>query len=281
MSDTASTPAYRGLQINGLHIAYLDSAPDDRQARVVVLLHGFPDNATLWRPQIEALAARGFRVIAPDLRGYGQSDVPPRQSDFLVDHVVSDIIGLLDALHVDAVDLAGHDWGAAVAWVLAGQHPDRVRRLAVMAVGHPTVYARAGLAQKIKGWYVFLFLARGLAERVIRAGDWEGLRRVFGTHPHVDQAIADLDREGRLTAALRLYRANFRRLLLQPVPDVHADTLGVFATGDPFLTADQMRDSFARVRGRWRYVELPGGHWSSLEHPEAINDLLIGHFWPH
>lgn len=264
--------------INGLRLSYLDNAAQAGDRPVVVLLHGFPDRAAMWSPQIAALTDAGFRVIAPDLRGYGDSEIADDVQAYHVTHVVADIIALMDALEIDRFHLAGHDWGAALAWIIAGAHPHRVHRLAVLSVGHPTAYARGGIAQKIRGWYVLLFLMRGVAERLIRSSNWRRLRRLMRTHPELDTVVADLSRPGRLTAALGLYRANLGTVLLRALPSVRADTLGVFGSDDAFLTRHQMQDSERFVRGQWRFVELPGGHWLGITHPEAVNAVLLEHF---
>jgi pimeloyl-ACP methyl ester carboxylesterase len=129
----------------------------------VLLVHGFPDSNSIWRHQIPALVKAGYRVIAPDLRGFGESDAPPRTADYKVGLIVSDLIGVLDALGATKVRMVAHDWGSAIAWQLCIEHPDRVDRYAAMSVGHPTAYAHGGLLQKLKSWYIIFFQTSVLA----------------------------------------------------------------------------------------------------------------------
>jgi pimeloyl-ACP methyl ester carboxylesterase len=120
----------------------------------VLLVHGFPDCHEIWRHQIPALVAAGYRVIVPDMRGCGDSDAPLGSHNYRVDLLVSDLAVLLYVLRIDTVRLVGHDWGAVIAWQFCFRHPSRVDRYMALLVGHPSAYAGAPLEQKLKGWYV-------------------------------------------------------------------------------------------------------------------------------
>lgn len=257
----------------------------------MLLLHGFPDRALLWSHQIEALAARGFRVIAPDLRGLGDSDRPDGVEQYRLTAAVGDVVALLDRLGVDEVRVAGHDWGSQVAWVLAALEPERVVRLAAFSVGHPHAFAGAGLEQKQLSWYMLWFLFPGVAEAAMPADDWRWFRdwahggRERGDDPLLDRQVADLARPGALTAALNWYRANIRPETFatdpgaREVPAVRCPTLGVWSDHDVALTERQMTDSAAHVAGSWRYERLAGvGHWIPAHAPERTAELLIEHF---
>ncbi len=242
----------------------------------MLLLHGFPDSSYLWRRQIPALAGAGFRSIAPDLRGFGASDRPPHVRDYRLSLVLRDVEALLDSLGVERAHVVGHDWGAAVAWLFAARHPERVERLVVLSVGHPAAFSQPSLAQLRRSWYIGVFQLPGLAEWALRAGDWRALRRGL-RGGDVERYVADLSRPGALTAALNLYRAN----PLLPVRSrggvpVSAPTLGVWGARDPALTERQMIDSGRYVRGPWRYERFDdAGHWLQLQRPERLNALLL------
>ena len=242
---------------NGVEISYLDSAPDAAARPAVLLLHGFPDSAEMWTAQIIALHAAGYRVLAPDARGYGQSQLTTRVEDSALEQI---------------------DWGAVFAWGMAAQQPKRVRRLVALSVGHPLAYTQAGIEQKLRAWYAVGFLVPGLAERLLPVGNWRLLRSGFTGHPTPDAVRDQMARPGRLTAALNVYRANAPLLMRHGLPSVQADTLGIYSTGDAFLTARQMRDSHRFVRGQWRYEQLPGGQWMPLSQPDRISELLLEHF---
>jgi pimeloyl-ACP methyl ester carboxylesterase len=245
----------------------------------VVLLHGFPDSARLWRHQVPALRAAGHRVLVPDQRGYGRSDKPPAVADYSLLHAAGDVAALLDQEGLARAHVVGHDWGAAVAWVLGSLLPDRVDRLAVLSVGHPAAFAAAGEEQRQRSWYMLLFQFPGVAEQWLSNDGWANFRSWAG-HPDADQVVADMDRDGSLTPALNWYRANIppEALLQGPLelPPVTAPTMGVWSTGDFALTEAQMRDSAAQVAGPWRYERIEGpGHWLQLEAPDEVNRLLV------
>ena len=179
---------------------------DEGTGPAVVLLHGWPDTADLWRHQLPALAAAGYRVIALDLRGAGGSSRPAEVSAYAAPHLVADVLGVLDHLDVDRAQLVGHDFGAAIAWITAALAPDRVASLTALSVGHPAAFAHAGLRQREKSWYMLLFQFPGVAERWLSADGFRNFRRWSG-HPDADRVVARLTDPAALTAGLNLYRA--------------------------------------------------------------------------
>ncbi|MBV8500342.1 MAG: alpha/beta fold hydrolase [Paucibacter sp.] len=263
------------ITVNGLAFNVLveGEGPD------VLLVHGFPDSHDVWRKQIPALVAAGYRVIAPDTRGCGDSEIAPGVSDYGLGILVSDLAGILDALGIDKVRLVGHDWGAAIGWAFCMRHPQRVDRYAALSVGHLTAYARGSLVQKLKAWYVLMFQLPGLAEWVIRAWNWRFLRAFTGFAEEWPGWRRRAERPGRLTAGLNYYRANRSLVLGRRLPDVPVPVMGVFSTGDRFLDERQMMDSARYVRGPWRYERIEGVcHWLQLEAPERVNALLLDFF---
>src|ERR1700687_5112375 len=118
---------------------------DEGDGPAVLLLHGFPDTSSLWRNQILPLVGAGFRAIAPDLRGRGQTQAPPNVSDYRIGGMVPDLVALLDALGVEQAHVVGHDFGAALAWVFAAMRPDRINCLVVLSVGHPSARGKPTL----------------------------------------------------------------------------------------------------------------------------------------
>jgi pimeloyl-ACP methyl ester carboxylesterase len=167
---------------NGVQLHVVQCGP--AAGPLVVLLHGFPEFWYGWRHQIAALAAAGFRVWVPDQRGYNLSDKPRPVRGYVVDELARDVVGLIDAAGHATAAVVGHDWGAAVAWHLAAQHPARVRRVAVLNVPHPQVMGPALLrkpGQLLRSWYVFFFQLPWLPEAVVGLRGWwlarQSLRR--------------------------------------------------------------------------------------------------------
>jgi pimeloyl-ACP methyl ester carboxylesterase len=147
----------RRIRGDGVDLAVLD----DGEGVAVLLLHGFPDSSQLWRHQISALVGAGMRAIAPDLRGFGESERPEGVEEYAIARSVADMVAVLDALGVERAHVVGHDWGAGLAWALAAYVPARVERLVVMSVGHPNTLRRPSIAQREKGWYQLLFQFTG------------------------------------------------------------------------------------------------------------------------
>src|SRR5215831_3730728 len=159
------------VDVNGVGIEYEVTG----QGRPVVLLHGFPDSGRLWRNQVPALAAAGFQVIVPDLRGYGSSDKPEAVEAYNLMSLAGDVMAVLGELGIARAHVVGHAWGAALAWGLASLAPGYVDHLAVLSVGHPSTFRRTP-QQWEKSWYMLLFQFPGVAERWLTESNWASMR---------------------------------------------------------------------------------------------------------
>jgi pimeloyl-ACP methyl ester carboxylesterase len=246
----------------------------------VLLLHGFPDSSRLWRHQIDALVADGYRTIAPDLRGFGDSDRPEGVDNYSMMFVLGDLTSLLDHLNVERAHLVGHDWGAATAWVTASLAPDRVASLTAISVGHPGMIGQASYGQLARSWYMFMFQFEGVAEEWLQRNDWEFARTFFGHNPDVEHYIEDMSRPGALTAGLNWYRANLpaRAWIAKPLelPPITVPTMGIWSSKDFALLEEQMAASEKFVQGPWRYERIDDvEHWIPIEAPERLNELLL------
>jgi pimeloyl-ACP methyl ester carboxylesterase len=196
------------MEADGLRLA----VRSEGEGPAVLLLHGFPDSWRIWRHQIPALVASGSQVIAPDLRGFGDSDKPADVRSYRVGKSVGDLTTILDALGIERAHVVGHDWGAGLAWAFALLAPERVDKLVVMSVGHPSVPRT--LAQREKSWYMLLFQFPE-AEELLRRDDFALAREWGSSHPEPDWEHFDL------TPGLNWYRANLhprRELGTPPEP---------------------------------------------------------------
>ncbi|HXQ15762.1 MAG TPA: alpha/beta hydrolase [Caulobacteraceae bacterium] len=261
------------LEISGLNFALQDEGDGD----AVLLLHGFPDSRAVWRKQVPALVSAGYRVVAPDLRGFGETDKPEGVEAYAIPNLVGDVAGIMDALELKSAHVVGHDWGAAVAWAVAAFMPERVKDLVVLSVGHPSsFYGSAPIAQREKSWYMLLFQFPN-AEELLAANDWQLFREWGRHHAHMEHAVAALSAPGALTAGLNWYRANVNPLA-PPVafPPVGSRTMGVWSTGDVFLTEESMTGSARYVTAPWRYERInEASHWLQLDRPDLVNSLLL------
>ena len=145
----------------------------------VILLHGFPENSHSYRHQLPALAAAGYRAVAPDLRGYGETDAPEGVAEYAFPNLVGDIVGLIATLGEESAHIVGHDWGGSIAWALAANVPDRVRSLTILNSPHPVASAEARQLpdQQQKSWYMLLFQFAGVAEEWLAKDDFANFRR--------------------------------------------------------------------------------------------------------
>ncbi len=244
----------------------------------VLLVHGWPDTHELWRDVVPGLVSAGFRTIAPDLRGLGDSDRPSEVDAYAIPYLVGDVLGVLDHFGVERAHVVGHDWGSAIAWAIAAFAPERVDHLVALSVGHPTAFVGTGFEQREKSWYMLLFQFEGVAETWLSANEFANFRALF-RHPDPDDVMKRLADPGAITTSLNLYRANVPPEALVSegitVPPVEAPTMGIWSSDDPALTEAQMTRSAEQVRGQWRYERFDGvGHWIPLEAAERLTQLL-------
>ena len=263
------------VEVDGVGIEYEVSG----DGRPVVLVHGFPDSGRLWRSQVPALAEAGFRVIVPDMRGYGASDKPAAVDAYAMHLLVGDVLAVMSDAGAERAHVIGHDWGAGVAWALATFAGTRVDHLVAMSVGHPAAFRAAGLEQRQRSWYMLLFQFEGVAEEWLSRDGWANFRK-WSQHPDSDQVVSELEATGALTPGLNYYRANLPpKSWLQTdlrLPQIQVPTMGVWSAGDFALTEGQMTSSEGHVAASWRYERIDGaGHWLQLEAPDELNRLLL------
>jgi pimeloyl-ACP methyl ester carboxylesterase len=262
---------------NGITYAFVDVG----EGPAVLLLHGFPDSAYMWRHQIPVLVDAGFRVVAPDLRGFGDSSKPHPIEAYKLQHVVGDIAALMRALSIPRAHVVAHDWGAAVAWILASVAQPLVDHLCVLSVGHPSVFSVPTLEQRVREWYMLLYQFEDVAEELLRRDDWELMRQMMGHEEDFAVWKRELAKPGALRAGLNYYRANRSPAMqLEPPPRfpfVMAPTLGIWSDGDLAMVESAMVQSAGFVKGSWEYHCVSGaGHWIPVDAPDEVNALLLG-----
>jgi pimeloyl-ACP methyl ester carboxylesterase len=272
------------VQANGLRFRTMVDGP--ATGPMVILLHGFPEGAESWTRQVGALAGAGALAVAPDTRGYGLTDAPSNVSDYAIDKLTADVAGLIKAFGRDRAHIAGHDWGAIVAWFFASQHPEMTESLTVLSVGHPAAAAAAirnDEDQAKRSEYIRLFLMEGKAEQVLTEDDNRRMREMFGdlAGPTVEHFIRSISRPGRLTASLNYYRANFGRGLdwWSRANDVkvEAPTVLLWGDQDAFLGRWQAEHTKDHMAHDYRLDVLAGaGHWLQFERPDDVSRALVG-----
>ncbi len=257
---------------------------------LVILLHGFPEFWYSWRKQIGPLAGAGFRVVAPDQRGYNLSSKPPQIADYSVGNLMADVIAIADQLSCDKFYLAGHDWGAAVAWATALQHPQRLHRLAILNVPHPAVFlhtVRTNPRQMLRSWYMAFFQIPRLPERRFSANNFAaGIKALVGSSRPGTFIETDIERyrrawsnPGTVTAMLNWYRAFFRaRPSLPSDLQVHVPTRILWGQRDMFLLPEMAQESVKYCDSAELTYFPEATHWLQHEEPDAVNAALIRFF---
>ena len=269
------------MDVNGvrLHCVVEGEGP------LVLLLHGFPETSRAWRKQMPALTKR-FRVVAPDLRGFGASDKPKGIAAYRTSVVAEDIVALIHSLGADRAHVVGHDWGGAVAWTLATLHPEAVDRLVALNCPHPAVMQRAlrsNWTQIRKSWYIFAFQLPWLPEWSFRRHGAKALKDSLRRTAMQPDTFSDADLDeyarafsapGAATAAINYYRAAARSRVARG--KIKAPTLLIWGENDFALGMELTRgmDDLLEHAPRIEYVP-DASHWVMEERPEVVNRLLL------
>ena len=268
------------LRARGLVFDTLAAGPPTGEP--VVLLHGFPQTAACWARVAEALAAAGYRVLAPDQRGYSPGARPAAVRAYRMPELVADVLALAETAGAARFHLVGHDWGGAVAWALAGRHPERVATLTSVSTPHPRAFAAALLTggQLLRSAYIGFFRIPLLPELALGARGSRGLRFLLarsGLGPAWAERYAHaLAEPGALSAALAWYRAAVP--FGMAVPRVPVPTRYVWGSGDPALGRRAATTTGRWVAGPYRLDVLEGaGHWLPEHYPEELATLLLDH----
>lgn len=254
---------------------------------LVILLHGFPEFWYGWRQQMPALAAAGYTVWAPDQRGYNRSDKPAGVAAYAIDTLARDVVGLIEASGREQVYLVGHDWGAAVAWWVAGKYPQRVKKLAILNVPHPAVMRRTVIEdeeQRKRSWYIFFFQLPWLPEQSLSRDNFTNMIRALkgssrrGTFTDDDMAAyrQAWAQPGALTAMLNWYRAAVRNQgQAVDLGRITVPTLMIWGAQDSALSRAMAQPSIDLCDdGRLAFLE-EASHWVQHEEAAAVNRLLL------
>jgi pimeloyl-ACP methyl ester carboxylesterase len=268
----------RTLEAGGLSFTLDEAGEGDA---VALFLHGFPEGRGSWRSQLPALAALGWRAVAPDLRGYGGSSRPRGREAYRLEHLTGDVTALFDALGARRRLLVGHDWGGIIAWAHAAGRSGPLDGLVIVNAPHPAAYVdlvRRSPGQLARSWYALFFQLPGLPEAATTALGARAVRRAFaGAVPAdlVDHYAAAARAPGAMTAMINYYRANPGRIgRYAKAPPIVAPTLVLWGERDPYLAASLAETSAARCADA-EVVRLPhAGHWAQMEAADTVNGRI-------
>lgn len=252
----------------------------------VMLLHGFPETSIMYEETIKTLAAAGYAVVAFDQRGYSPGARPDALSAYAVPELISDVFAVADAVGFANFHLAGHDWGAAVGWLLVMQDDSRINSWAALSIPHLIAYAEAMAAdpdQQQRSSYINFFRTPVVPEVLFTFNNLQLLRSsVYAEHP--DAVVAEYEKvfaePGALTAALNWYRAgDFRSQDSGALfaPEISIPTLFIWGAEDPVVGQAALEMQQPYFIGPYREVELDTGHWLTQTRDTAVNAALLSH----
>jgi pimeloyl-ACP methyl ester carboxylesterase len=288
LATTTDTSALREgyADLGDVTLHYLEAG----EGPLVLLLHGFPEFSYGWRLQIEPLAAAGYHVVAPDLRGYNLSSRPDGVKSYSSDKLADDVSGLIHALGEESAIVVGHDWGGTAAWATAMKHPEVVERLAILDAAHPRTLSK-GLVnprQQLRSWYFFFFALPWLPERIVQARNFRFFRRFLRdarpgyTPEEMDRYVEAWSKLGALTAMIDYYRFSVRQApwkAFASLRRISAPTMIIWGQGDRYLGPKLTVPDREDVPNLVAVHRLPGAsHWVHHDEAARVNELLVDFF---
>ena len=272
------------VETNGIRLHVAAAGPEEGE--LVVLLHGFPEFSYGFHHQMEELAASGYRVVAPDQRGYNLSDKPERIEDYTIDQLRDDIVGLIEAFGETSAFIVGHDWGGAVAWHLAASKPVYVKKLIAINIPHPAAMPRVMMknpVQWVKSSYMAFFQLPEVPEKLMAANDFESMKQAMKgtarpsafTEQELDRYREAWSQPGALTGMLNWYRA-LRKGSLNQVPKkpIGIPVRILWGIGDQFLSPMLAKESLEFCEDAELVWVGEATHWVHHEQPVIVNRLI-------
>jgi pimeloyl-ACP methyl ester carboxylesterase len=286
MSATLLQPGWREAmrRVDGVDLHVVEAG--DPADPLLILLHGFPDFWWGWRHQITPLAAAGYHVVVPDMRGYNRSEAPQDLAAYTLDTLAADVVALADAFGAERFHLVGHDWGAVIGWWVAATYTDRIGRIVLMDGPHPDVWAAQALkhpTQALRSTYVAFFQLPWVPEATLGGFDFAGLKAMVqgGAKPDTfEPGALDIYAEawahpGSLTAMLNYYRALRERPRADAPTRLSPPTLILWADDDRFLERHVAEASLALCDQGTLEIVADASHWLHLDQPERITARIV------
>lgn len=295
----AELPLFNTDEASGstIHLSLIESGGMEFRARTagfggtrgnVILLHGFPESSAMWVPIIPALAAAGYQVVAFDQRGYSPGARPESVSDYTMDKLTSDVLGIADAVGFEKFHLLGHDWGSAVGWSLVFQDSSRVQTWTSLSIPHLLAYGEAiqnDPDQQSRSSYILFFMMPWIPEQLFAFNDLGLMRNVmYAEHSSttIDEYLALFHEPGAISAALNWYRAGGLSAAADDLTAiVEIPVLFIWGNADPVVGATALEVQRGYFHGPFKEIELDAGHWLMESQAQTITAAVLTHLQDH
>lgn len=263
---------------NGFTFDLLRCGPSDGET--VLFLHGFPQKAATWTPLLASFGDRNYEAVAFSQRGYSRGARPARRGAYKIGRLVSDVMGVADAIGAERFHLVGHDWGGVVGWHVAARHPDRVSTFTSLSTPHPSAFLRSLVGrQAIRSLYAAWFQVPFVSETMLSAFHGAPLRFALqqsGLSERWIRTYVDGRDWSEVHAALQWYRAS-TALRLISLPPVTVPTMLIWGNQDPAIGRTAAETTGREVHGPFRFVELDASHWLPEDHSDEVAALVLNH----
>ena len=265
------------LESNGIRLR----AAVEGEGPLVVMVHGWPELWYSWRHQIKAIASAGYRVVAPDMRGYGGSDKPTDLEAYDMVNLMGDILGIIDSFGQEKAILIGHDWGSAVGWYLASKNSDQILTWTALSVPHLDSFLKAikeDEEQKKKSQYISLFRKPILPELYFKIFGYKYLKNIWSESLDNEKKLylEVFKQKNALKATLNWYRANFNNEN-QEIGDIYIPTLIIYGKNDMAVGEKSVDGSEKYLMGNYKIEKLDSGHWLIQESFDLVSEMILDH----
>ena len=247
----------------------------------VILLHGFPETSRMYYDLIPVLVSEGYKVVAPDQRGYSQGARPPKISDYSIDKLSQDVIDIADAFQFEKFHLVGHDWGSAVGWVTVAFHSDRVISWTALSVPHLDAFFEAmnnNPEQQRKSQYINFFKKPILPELYFKIFGYTYLKNIWrkSSQLEIEKYLEVFKQRGALKASLNWYRENMKDEN-KMIGNIDTPTLIIYGLKDMAIGEKSVDESVKYLKGYYKIEKLETGHWLIQESFEAVSNSILQH----
>ena len=254
----------------------------ENDKETIFLLHGFPETSRMWNDFIKLLDKEGYRIIAPDQRGYSKGARPSKVSDYSINKLSQDIINIANEFNIDKFHLVGHDWGSAVGWYIASNFTDRLITWSALSVPHLDAFFYSMKNDKVqikKSEYIKFFNKPILPELYFKIFSYKNLRNIWrkSSESEITSYLETFKQKRALKSALNWYRANFKDYESVVIGDIYIPTLIIYGMNDMAIDVKSVDNSDKFLKGRYKIEKLDSGHWLIQESFEEVSKSIIEH----